>query len=115
MKRESQRVGIFVLFLLVCNLFFTFPVFAQGGEYVPYSPITKIDLGVTSLNLSVGESYTFHVTYEPENTVLTTLLWYVTDDSVISIDPMTFTVTAKEDGEALVKLGVDYITTNILE
>ncbi len=100
MKRESQRVGIFVFFLLICNLFFTFPVFAQEEEYVPYSPITKIDLGVTSLNLSVGESYTFHVTYEPENTVLTTLLWYVTDENVISIDPMTFTVTAKEDGEA---------------
>ncbi len=100
MKRESQRVGIFVFFLLVFNLFFTYPVFAQGEEYVPYSPITKIDLGVASLNLSVGESYTFHVTYEPENTVLTTLLWHITDENVISIDPMTFTVTAKEDGEA---------------
>ena len=100
MKRECQRVGRFVLFLLICILFFAFPVFAQDGEYVPYSPITKIDLGVSSLHLSAGESYTFHVTYEPENTVITSLLWYVTDENVISIDPITFTVTAKEDGEA---------------
>ena len=30
------------------------------------SPMTKIDLGVNDLTLVVGESYSFRVTYEPE-------------------------------------------------
>lgn len=30
------------------------------------SPVTKIDLGADDLTLEVGESYTFRVTYEPE-------------------------------------------------
>ena len=73
---------------------------AQDDDLPPYEPITEISLGVESLNLSVGESYTFQVTYVPEDTVLTTLNWFVSDESVISLDPYTFTVTALKDGEA---------------
>ncbi len=87
-------------FVLFCLVLFYLPVLAQEEEIVSNGPITKVDLGVDSLQLSVGESYTFHVTFEPENTDLTTLDWYVTDESVISIDPLTDTVTALAEGEA---------------
>ena len=87
-------------FILFCLVLFYLPVMAQDEEIVSNGPITKVDLGVDSLNLAVGESYTFQVTFEPENTDLTTLDWYITDESVISIDPLTDTVTALAEGEA---------------
>ena len=97
--RNKHNWIIFILVILNL-LIFTLAISAQDEEIVPSGAITKVDLGVSSLNLKVGETYTFRLKFEPEDTVLTTLNWYVTDDSVISIDPLTDTVTALADGEA---------------
>ena len=91
--RNTQKL-LWLFFVLLSLVLPAFPALAQE------EPITKIDLGVSSLHLSVGESYTFHVTYEPENTILKSLGWVVTDESVISLDPLTNTVTARAEGEA---------------
>ncbi|MBQ6341614.1 MAG: S8 family serine peptidase [Anaerolineaceae bacterium] len=100
MKSNRYCIVLTYLFLLLCLMLCSFPAAAQEDDYVPYQPITKIDLGVSDLHLEAGESYTFSVTYEPADTVLTTLVWYVTDESVLSVDPLTNTVTALQDGEA---------------
>ena len=103
MKEEKRCFSKLLIWLsLLCLVMISLPVSAQDGDYVPYEPITKIDLGVSSLNLAVGESYTFDVSYEPENTILTTLEWYITDEQLLSVDPLTSTVTALADGEARV-------------
>ena len=101
MIKENYRFSaVFIYLALLCLAMISFPVMAQDEDYVHYEPITKVDLGVNSLNLEVGDRYTFHVTFEPENTILDTLDWYVTDEHVISIDPLTNTLTALADGEA---------------
>ena len=101
MRKDIRRIKKIMSFVLFCLVLFSLPVMAQEEDaYVSPGPVTKIDLGVSSLNLKAGESYTFQVKYEPENTALRTLEWYVTDESVISVDPMTDTVTALADGEA---------------
>lgn len=101
MTKENHRFPCFFIWMaLLCLALFIFPVSAQNEDHYRYEPITKVDLGVNSLELEKGESYTFHVTFEPENTILKTLDWYVTDERVISIDPLTNTVTALSDGEA---------------
>ena len=101
MIKENHRFPVFFVFpVLLCLILCTRPVCAQVEDNYRYAPITKVDLGVTSLELAAGESYTFHVTFEPENNILDTLTWYVTDERVISIDPRTNTVTALADGEA---------------
>ena len=103
MKKENHRFPVFFVWLsFLCLILSSLPVFSQDENSESYSPITKVDLGVSSLNLSVGESYTFDVAFTPADTVLRTLDWYVTDESVISIDPLTDTVTALANGEARV-------------
>ena len=101
MSKENHRFSVFFIWLaLLCFALVILPVSAQDGDQYHYEPITKVDLGVTSLELKAGESYTFKVTFEPENNILDTLDWYVTDERVISVDPLTNTVTALSDGEA---------------
>ena len=84
----TQR-NIFSLCLLLV-LLLTVP--AAGS-----SNMSGIDLGVESLTLEIGESYSFQVTYEPE-TAIHALKWSVTDDSIISIDPVHYTVTGLQPG-----------------
>ncbi len=98
---EKRRFSVLFIWLaLLCFVGMSFPVMAQDEGHLIYEPVTKVDLGVSSLKLAVGESYTFHVVFEPENAILDTLDWYVTDERVISVDPLTNTVTALSDGEA---------------
>ena len=99
MRKENHRFPVLFILLLFC-LSAVFTVYAQEEDTVRSASITKVDLGVDSLDLAVGESYTFDVTFEPADTVLQTLDWYVTDEDVISIDPLTDTVTALAAGEA---------------
>ena len=64
------------------------------------SPVTKIDLGVNDLTLEVGDSYTFRVTYEPEESSFHPLKWNISDESVLEIDSTHFTVKALSPGTA---------------
>ena len=52
--------------------------------------------------MEAGESYTFRVTFEPENTAYPYLRWYSSDESVIRIDGLSFTVTALAPGNAVI-------------
>ena len=100
MEKGIPRFSVFFVWLsFLCLVLLSFPAFSQDEEFVSYEPITKVDLGVTSLNLAVGESYTFEVSFEPADTILRTLDWYVTDESVVRIDPLTDTVTALANGK----------------
>ena len=76
--------------------------YVTGSVRTTYRPITKVDLGVSLLNLNVGESYTFKVSYEPAEPAYTHLYWTVSDETVISVDPVTFTVKALKPGTATV-------------
>ena len=103
MKKTGQIPNIIVLLFLL--LFTALPVMAAGqnsGERKSDRPVTKIDLGVRELTMDVGDSYTFAVTYEPENTARPYLRWYSSDESVIRIDGIHFTVTALSPGNAVI-------------
>lgn len=99
MQQKIRRNVFFVLFL-TCFLFLNFPAAAQNAEPVSKTPATHIDLGVTALTLEPGESYAFQITYEPEDPAVRTLNWYVTDERVVRVDPLTSVVTALAEGEA---------------
>ena len=96
---KKQKICALILALL-CLMLFSIPATAQEEEVEIPGPVRKIDLGVESLHLNVGESYSFQVRFEPAATSLTTLDWTVTDERVLSIDPQTDTITALADGEA---------------
>lgn len=97
---RKSRFTVLSILIFVCLMLSVLTASARGEDTRFEGTIMNVDLGVTSLNLSVGESYTFRVTFEPEDNPLITLNWYVTDDSVIRIDPLTDTVTALSQGEA---------------
>ena len=103
MKKIVQIPNILILLFLL--LLTALPVMAAGqnnGEQKSGRPVTKIDLGIRELTLEVGESYTFNITYEPENTAYPFLRWYSSDESVIQIDEFSFTVTALALGNAVI-------------
>ena len=103
MKKILQIPYIFILTVLL--LFKALPVMAagqNGGEPKSGGSVTKVDLGISELTMEVGESYTFSVTFEPENTAYPYLSWYSSDESVIEIDGLSFTVTALAPGNALI-------------
>ena len=103
MKKILQIPYIFILTVLL--LFTALPGMAagqNGGEQRSGGSVTKIDLGIRELTLEAGESYTFRVTYEPENTAYPYLRWYSSDESVIRIDGLSFTVTALAPGNAVI-------------
>ena len=103
MKKTVQILNIMIMLFLL--LFTALPGMAagqNGSEPKSNQPVTKIDLGVRELTLEVGESYTFSVTYEPENTAFPYLRWYSSDESVIKIDGLHFTVTALAPGNAVI-------------
>ena len=70
-------------------------------QYTYYDPINKIDLGVNTLELNVGESYTFQLKHEPVETPTVFLTWNA-DRSVLTIDEKTFTITATAPGKTRV-------------
>jgi len=107
-----------LLYVLAFLLLFSFPAVAQEQTSTGYAPITKIDLGVETITLEVGESYQFHVTYEPEVPAYYSLNWFVTDNSVIEVNGPEFTVTALKAGEAGIFAesldGVSYDTCHVI-
>ncbi len=96
MHTKTRRHLMF-MFLLTCLVLLSIPAAAQDSGN---SPVTHIDLGVTSLTLDPGESYEFQITYEPADPAIRTLTWYVSDERVVRVDPLTDVVTALADGEA---------------
>jgi len=99
MQIRNRWYSIFV-FGIMFLFHLTLPAAAQDIKPVSNSSVTRIDLGVTDLALDPGESYAFHITYEPADPAVRTLSWYVTDENVVRVDPMTDTVMALEEGEA---------------
>ena len=71
MHTKTRRYLIY-MFLLMCLVLLSIPAAAQDSGY---SPVTHIDLGVTSLTLDPGESYEFQITYEPADPAIRTLTW----------------------------------------
>ena len=103
MKKTGYIPSIIILILFL--LYMALPVMAagqNGGNQKSSQPVTKIDLGIRELTMEAGESYTFHVTFEPENTAHPYLRWYYSDESVIQIDGINFTVTALAPGNAVI-------------
>lgn len=103
MKKTGQILNNLILFFLL--LVTALPAAAAGqnsGEQRSNSPVTKIDLGIRELIMEAGDTYTFRVTYEPENTARPYLRWYSSDESVIQIDGIHFTVTALSPGNAVI-------------
>ncbi len=82
-----------------------------------YEPITGIDLGVEDLTLETGETYNFKIRYEPEEPYYYTLKWFVSNDSVISVDMAKKEVTALAPGSARILAesldGMAYTTCNV--
>ena len=99
MQIRNLYYSIFVLCVTLMILL-TMPACGQNTQPGSIMPVTDIDLGVTALTLDPGESYSFQITYEPADSAVRTLSWYVTDENVVRVDPMTDTVTALEEGEA---------------
>ena len=97
MKKSSKHSivvilsSILYLFLSVTSVLAQTPVKGTGTSY---QPVRKVDLGVTSLTLEVGEKYTFSVSFEPEDPHVTRLAWFNTDNTVIAVNQLTNTVTA---------------------
>ncbi len=103
MKKAAKIPNIIILLFLL--LFTALPVMAaeqNSGKRKSNSPVTKIDLGIRELTMEPGDTYTFAVTYEPENTARPYLRWYSSDESVIRIDGVHFTVTALSPGNAVI-------------
>ncbi len=90
-KAQIHQKRIFALCLLLV-LLLSVPVAGSSN-------MSGIDLGVESLTLEIGENYSFQVIFEPE-TAIHALKWSVTDDSIISIDPVHYTVTGLQAGTA---------------
>ena len=132
---RNKHILLTYFYVLVFILFAVLPVSAQiedlykdedSNEYVdnfrhkqkPYQPITKIDLGVQNLTLQAGETYSFQITYEPEEPFIYALNWFVTNDSVISIDQGTNEITAISPGNARIYAesmdGVSYTICDVV-
>ena len=93
--RKSYR--FFVLFLILISALFFLPAQAED-EAVYYQPITDIFLDVKELSMSVGDQVTLPLTWLPAETPAVFLKWY-TDGETVSIDPVSFTVTALSAGK----------------
>ena len=100
MGKFCKHFSGLIFAVLFCLAALTLPVAAEDNFGFSSGPIMKIDLGVTELTLKAGDSYTFSVQYEPKDPVFPWLNWFVTDDTVVSIDPETSTLTALAAGYA---------------
>jgi len=96
----------FIVIVISSILYFFLTVTAslaqtpKGSTGTAYQPIMNVDLGITSLTLEPGESYSFSVTFEPENPGITRLGWFNSDETVVALDGLTNTVTALSAGTA---------------
>ena len=111
MKKPGLIPGIILFFLM---LFTVLPVMADertSGEQKSNSPVTNIDLGISELTMEVGDTYTFTVSYGPENNARPYLNWYSSDENVIQIDGINSTVRALSPGYAVIYTeSLDYVS-----
>ena len=70
-------------------------------DSVYYRPVTDIFLNVKELSMQVGDKVTLPLTWLPAETPNVFLKWY-TDDTTVSIDPVSLTVTALSAGKTRV-------------
>ena len=103
-KSPKHSIGIILsvilyLFLAVTSALAQTPAKSAG---TPYQPIRKVDLGITSLTLEVGEKYTFSVSFDPKDSPVTRLTWFNTDNTVVAVNQLTNTVTVLTPGTARV-------------
>ena len=105
MKKSSKHYPVIFISAILYFFLAVTAAFAQTtgkSMETSYQPIKKVDLGVTSLTLEVGEKYTFSVSFEPEDPPVTRLTWFNTDNTVIAVNQLTNTVTALTPGTAKV-------------
>lgn len=101
--KKSPKYSIGIILSVILYLFLAVTsVLAQNSTGTPYQPIRKVDLGVASLTIEVGEKYTFSVSFDPEDPPVTRLTWFNTDNTVIAVNQLTNTVTAMTPGTAKV-------------
>ena len=62
--------------------------------------VSSVSLDASSLELSIGDTYTFKATVLPENATNKELIWSSSDDSVVSVD--NDTITAIKEGKATI-------------
>ena len=72
-----------------------------GDDPVKGTPVAKVTLDQTSLELYAGDTYTFSATVEPEDATDKTLTWSSTKPAVATIDN-DGKVTAVAEGEAII-------------
>ena len=88
---RKYSAAVVLMFMLLC-----LPAAAEDGA-VYFRPITQLSLNIKELTLNVGEQYKLPLTYEPAETPGVFLKWYM-DESLIQVDPETFTVSALSAG-----------------
>lgn len=82
------------VFLFAIVFIFSSVSFAEN-EY--FDPITELSLGIDELVMQTGEIYTFPLSWLPRETPAVFISW-LTDDTILDVDPEHFTITAKAAG-----------------
>ncbi len=98
-KINKSGILIFFIISIITSVFYN-NVSAESGQNnnKTYNRITKLALGVEFLTLDIGETYRFDIKYEPAASDLPWLNWYISDETLLTIDPDELTVTAKAAG-----------------
>lgn len=82
------------VFLFAIVFIFSSVSFAEN-EY--FDPITELSLGIDELVMQTGEIYTFPLSWLQRETPAVFISW-LTDDTILDVDPEHFTITAKAAG-----------------
>ena len=64
--------------------------------------VSSVSLDTSSLELSIGDTYTFKTSVLPENATNKELIWSSSDESVVSVD--NDTITALKEGKATISV-----------
>lgn len=99
-KPFAERAFALIV-LILCIAALCVPAAAQRSGKPNYTPITKVDLGVDKVELEVGESYTFKVSYEPAEPFIKELVWIPTDKSIVTADMASFSIKAEKPGRTM--------------
>ena len=99
MRNFSMKRSLFSFFIVILILAGAFiPAAAEETSGKSRGSIRKIDLGVSRLTMEAGETYVFNITFTPADPAFPWLNWFVSDESVASIDPDHRSITAHSAG-----------------